>query len=166
MSNDEMFRKYIYDLTNNGPMTDMICQLNTATSQRNECPEHPELNDDELFAASLYEAVPMIDLVETICHIRDVIYGDGSIKLDVDPSYQDAEVYEEAKPKQPTLFVSFASAPQMRDMGEDIRAMKESYRSRVMDPLGDIARKAFDNKSELEKLAVMPVEPSPYYNRF
>lgn len=166
MSNDEMFRKYVFDLTNNGPMTDMICQLNTATSERTECPGNPELNDDEMFASSLYEAVPLMDLVETICHIRDIIYGDGSIKLDVDPSYRDAEVYDEARPKQPTMFVSFAAPPNVRDMGDDIRAMKESYRSRVMDPLGDIGRNSFDNKSELEKLAVLPVEPSPWYNRF
>ena len=164
---DRIFRKYIHDLTNNESLTDLICRLNTPTKERHVRPEAPELNDDELFASNLYEAVPSIDLVETICHIRDLIYGDGENHLDVDPEYEDAIVEDEARPKVASLIIYQPEEPVGADtMLQSLREENAMMHIRKFNPMPDFEIQKFRNLPMIEKLKYLPMAKNEYYDRW
>ena len=165
MTADDMFRKYVFDHTNNQSLTDMVCKLNTSTKDKTVCPGNPELNDDEIFASKLYELIPCMDLVSDFCHIRDLLYGDGSRTLDVDPTYRDAEVRTEPLPKNETIAWFKAVQPQC-NFADDMAAIRERMHDLKFNPMKAINEDRYNNLSELDKLAITPVDPNPYYNRF
>lgn len=162
---DDVFRKYVFDHTNNEPLTDMICRLNTSTKNRTVVPGEPELNDDEIFATNLYELVPSADLVTELCHIRDMLYGDGSRVLDIDPTYNDATVETEARPKCATLAWFQAVNPQ-GNLAANMADIRRGMHDMKFNPMKVYEEQRYNNMSLLDKLAVTPVEPSPYYTRF
>lgn len=164
--NDALFRKYVFDHTNNEPLTDMICKLNTPGGLEPETPEERDMTPDELFAFRLYAMIPAMDLVSDLCHIRDLIYGDGSRTLDVDPSYQDATVEDEARPKAQTIAWFQAVKPQGPDLTDQMQGIRERMHKLKFNPMQAIMDDRYENLSELDKLALTPVEQSPYYTRF
>ena len=165
-SKEEVFRKFVFDATNNESLTDMVCRLNEATCDKVVVPGSPELDDDTLFVTNLYEICPHMGLIEDICHIRDLIYGDGSRTLDVDPSYQDAEVSDEPRPKCDSICGVIAIRDEGPSVYDSLREMREWEHIRKFDPMKEQAIIRYNNLPELDKLAITPVEPSPYYNRF
>jgi len=165
ITNDMMFMKYISELTNNQPMTDTICRINTACSDPDFKGEDG-LNATEAFAQRLYNAVPLMDLVTDICRIRDLIYGDGSITLDVDPTYRDATVETEARPKNQTIAWFQAVKPQGPDMADQMRGMRERMHDMKFNPMKAIEDDRRANMSELERLLYDMPEQNPFYDRF
>lgn len=165
ISADEMFRKYVFDHTCNESLTQMICELNTATKDKTVVPGDPSLNDDEIFATNLFTMVPCMHLVEDICHIRDLIYGDGSRKLDIDPTYNDATVEQEARPKNKTL-MWFQAVKPAGDLAGDLHASFQRMHDLKFNPMKQYQDNWYDNLSELDKLAITPVEKHPCYDRW
>ena len=165
ITNDMMFRKYISELTNNQHMTDMICRINTACADP-DCEGEDGLNPSEVFAQRLYNAVPLMDLVTDICRIRDLIYGDGSITLDVDPTYRDATVETEARPKNQTIAWFQAVKPQGPDMADQMRGMRQRMHDMKFNPMKVIEDDRRANMSELERLLYEMPEQNPFYDRF
>lgn len=162
---DDLFRKYVLDHTNNEPLTDLICRLNTATKEHTVVADDPSLNDDELFAANLYRLIPSMDLVADLCHLRDMIYGDGHPTLDIDPTYQDAVVEHEARPKNSVAMI-LTPLHMQENMTDDLAAIRERMHDLKFNPLKAINDDRYTMLSELEKLAITPIEPNPYYKRF
>lgn len=165
MTNDELFRKYVFDMTNNDTLTDTVCELNTSTLKEN-LEEDVDCNPDELFAQRLFEVAPSMELVSDICHIRDLIFGSGERTLDVDPTYQDATVETEARPKNQAIAWFQAVRPQGPDMADQMRGMRDRMHDLKFSPIKAMEDDRRQNMSELERLIFEPPEQNPYYDRF
>lgn len=165
MTNDELFRKYVFDMTNNDTLTDTVCELNTSTLKEN-LEDDVDCNLDELFAQYLFKVAPSMELVSDICHIRDLIFGSGERTLDVDPTYRDATVETEARPKNQTIAWFQAVKPQGPDMAEQMRGMRQRMHDLKFSPIKAIEDDRRANMSELERLLYEMPEQNPYYDRF
>ena len=165
-SREDLFRKYVFDHTNNSQLTDSICRINEGIVSGELLPDSPGTTVDELFANMLYEACPCAELLEDLCRIRDLLYGDGSRVLDVDPSYRDAEVSDEPRPKCKEICGVVPLKGEGPSVYDQLREMREWEHIRKFDPMKEQTIIRYNNLSELDKLAVTPVEPSPYYSRF
>lgn len=165
MTNDELFRKYVFDMTNNDTLTDTVCELNTSTLKEN-LEDDVDCNLDELFAQYLFKVAPSMELVSDICHIRDLIFGSGERTLDVDPTYQDATVETEARPKNQTIAWFQAVKPQGPDMAEQMRGMRQRMHDMKFNPVKAMEDDRRANMSELERLLYEMPEQNPFYDRF
>lgn len=139
MDQHEIFRKYLHDTTNNEPMVDAIMHLHS------EAGTEPEGN--EMFADALYSMVPSLDLCQTICNIRDLVFDLGQT-TEVEPSYHDARVADHPDEKLQSISFVVPLKSVGNPLADSLRAMRKSYHDRVFDPMNT----EFRQETPYEKL--------------
>lgn len=156
MNNDTMFAKYITDLCNNPELINAVINAHKVAFIDNS----DDAND--LFASTLVDLCGY-QLAQEIMNIHDVIYGNGERMLNVDPSYNDAEVKDEPTPKNEVIAFFQAVHPQ-GNLGEEMKSIRQRIHDLKFNPIGAINQNRI--KSELEQLSEMEMPQSPYYKRW
>lgn len=139
MEADDIFKKYVFDTTNNVQMVDAIMNLHRTAGTA------PDGND--LFAKSIYEMIPSIDLCQAICNIRDLVFDLGNT-LEIDASYNDATVQDHPTERLDCICGVIPLKPQENQLANAITSMKQSYHDRVFNPMTT----EFRPKSQYERL--------------
>jgi hypothetical protein len=134
----EYLRSTLFSTTNNPELTNAIMALFNVAG-----------DNTELLMKELVELVGY-DMSTLIMSLADVAFGRAPA-LDVDPSYQDASVENEARPKHPTgCFVM-----ELRPQGNPLQAARDEQQwqhIRKFNPMLEQEIMRFNNMSDIEKL--------------
>lgn len=129
------------------------------------------MSKDELFIHYVHDLTNNDDLTRAIVQIHNICYNtDARPVVEIDPSYKDAVIKFEPKPKDPCGCFCVDTEPSDEDklasMQQSLNDMIDGYHERVFDPINTIARDNFRNRHPLNQFLLEKPEDSEYYKRF
>ena len=144
MDSQQLFEKYLAQLTNNPDLTDAILQLFTAAGDANE-----------LLMKSLAQLCGY-ELAEFVMQLHDTAFGNDPA-LCIDPSYEDATVETEARPKlEKPYFIQEIHSTQ--NLGNMMRDHHRWQHIRKFNPLLEKELVKIQNMSENDRLIYLTAQ--------